>query len=456
MRKRTKYLLVSVLVLLGAAVAFAAGLKPGAVAAFMAGIREKSLSGLPQSISAFIYLFGIAAVLVADSILFPLAFVHYFKREKVEEKVTRWPPVSVLIPAYNEEVNIARTIQTVYNADYPGDKEIIVVNDGSKDNTAEIAEEFVQKGMIELINRENGGKTCAINAGLISARGEIIVVIDGDGIIAKNALVELLRKFNDPRVAAVAGNIKVANRVNAITKIQHLEYLREINIPRRACSMLNCVMVVPGPLGAFRRDMLYSIGTYDSDTKTEDFDLTIQILKTRTNRIEVSQTAVAYTEAPIYWKDLFKQRMRWYGGMFETLKKHKDIVSLNKSQYGNLGRFAGFYTFLTLTCTPVLELIVFLGFLGYLVTCIANAGTPDFLLKAVISFSVFLIMELLLTIIALAMEKEKLVYSLWAIAFIIPYRQFLDVIKVIALFKVLVLKREVKWNTIQRTGIPVD
>ncbi len=428
----------------------------------VADILKQSINFLlSQSISFYIwkfydllFLFGIVLVIIMDSIIIPLAFIHYFKKEKKEIIVKRWPPVTVLIPGYNEEVNIARTIKSVYDATYPGDKEIIVINDGSTDRTAEIAEEFVNKGMVELINRANGGKTCAINAGLISARGEIIVVIDGDGIINKNALEELVKRFHSEDIGAVAGNIKVANRVNFISKIQHLEYLREINIPRRAFNILNCVMVVPGPLGGFRRDMLYRVGTYDEDTKTEDFDLTIKILKTNNYKIEVSQTAIAYTEAPIYWRDVYKQRMRWYGGMFETLRKHKDIVGL-KAQYGNLGRFGGWYTFFTLAIAPMMELFVFMGLVGYIIKFFSGAESLKSILGFLMTFGSFIAVEIILTCIALVMEKAKLVYAIWSLAFIFPYRQFLNIIKVIALFKVYIFKKEVKWNKLERTGIPV-
>ena len=417
-------------------------------------LLSQSIGYFTWKLFDFLFLFGIILVVITNSVIYPLAFFHYFKKEKKLINVKRWPPVTILIPAYNEEVNIARTIQTVYNAKYKGDKEIIVINDGSSDRTRDIAEEYVNKGMIELINRVNGGKTCAINTGLISARGEIIVVIDGDGIIKEDALEELIKVFSHPNIGAVAGNIKVANRVNFVSKIQHLEYVREINIPRRAFNMLNCVMVVPGPLGAFRRDMLYSIGTYDHDTKTEDFDVTIKILKAKKYKIEVTQNALAYTEAPIYWRDLYKQRMRWYGGMFETLKKHKDIIGFNKSQYGNLGRFGGVYTFFTLTIAPFMELFVFASLAVYFVSFFNGLGNISSPLNFLIPFFSFILMEVINSCIALAMEKEKLYIAVWSIAFIFPYRQFLNVIKIIAFFKVLIFKKEIKWNKIERTGIP--
>ena len=406
-----------------------------------------------QLVYQALFLIGIIFVVVSDGLILPLAFYHYFKTKKLEakEKIEFWPPITILIPAYNEEVNLARTIESVYAAKYLGDKEIIVINDGSTDRTREIAESYVEKGMIELINRENGGKTAAINTGLVSARGEIIVVIDGDGVIKENALEELVKKFQRPEVGAVAGNIKVGNRTNIITKIQHLEYLRDINIPRRAFNILKTVMVIPGPLGAFRRDLLRSVGRYDKDTKTEDFDVTVKILKSQRLEIEVSQTAIAWTEAPTTWRGLFKQRMRWYGGMLETLRKHRDAATFSFAKYGNLGRFGGWYTLITLTLIPVLELFIFAGLIAYLV--MLAMGLPISLPTLLISFFSFIAIEMALTFIALAMEKENLLHGLWAPAFVFPYRQFLNVIKILAFFKVFVFKKPVKWDKIERRGL---
>jgi cellulose synthase/poly-beta-1,6-N-acetylglucosamine synthase-like glycosyltransferase len=313
-----------------------------------------------QLVYQILFLIGIAFVVFSDGLIIPLAFYHYLKTRKMEEKIKFWAPITILIPAYNEEVNLARTIESVYAARYKGDKEIIVINDGSTDKTQEIAERYVEKGMIELINRKNGGKTAAINTGLVSARGEIIVVIDGDGVIKENALEEIVKKFQRPEVGAVAGN-KVGNRYNIVTKIQHLEYLRDINIPRRAFNILRTVMVVPGPLGAFRRDVLRSVGEYDRDTKTEDFDLTVKMLKSKRPEIEVSQTAIAWTESPTTWRGLFKQRMRWYGGMLQTLRKHKDATTFSLTKYGNLGRFGGWYTFFFVDLYSYIRVIRFRG-----------------------------------------------------------------------------------------------
>ncbi len=403
-----------------------------------------------------LFIIGIVFVIVSDGLIIPLALWHYFKSKKLEskEKIKFWLPITILIPAYNEEVNLARTIETCYKARYQGDKEIIVINDGSTDKTAEIAEKYVEKGWCELINRINGGKTAAINTGLISARGEIIVVIDGDGIIKEDALEELVKKFQRPEVGAVAGNIKVGNRYNIVTKIQHLEYIRDINIPRRAFRMMNSVMIVPGPLGGFRRDLLYSVGRYDKDTKTEDFDVTVKILKSRHHVIEVSQTAIAYTESPTTWSGLWKQRMRWYGGMFETLRKHKDATTFSFAKYGNLGRFGGWYTFVSLTIIPVLELFIFAGLVGWIVMLIM--GLPLSLPLLLISFFSFIAIEFVLTIIALLMDGESLWYAAWAPAFIFPYRQFLNVIKIIAFFKVHVFKKPIKWVKVERKGLKLD
>ncbi|MFW6111328.1 MAG: glycosyltransferase family 2 protein, partial [Thermoproteota archaeon] len=252
----------------------------------------------------------------------PLAVYH--KRKETRKEPLRFPPeISVIVPAYNEEEGLRRTLEGILEADYPSEKkEVIVVDDGSTDRTLAVASLYRKRG-IKVYHKEHGGKYSAINYGLKFAHGEIIITVDADSIIGRRALKELVKNFQDPEVAAACGNIKVLNRENWITRCQALEYILGINILRRALDVFGAVTVVPGGLGAFRKEILEGGGLYDKDTLTEDFDVTVKTLKTG-RIVQASSYALAYTQAPKTLKSLYKQRMRWYTGNLQTLIKHRD------------------------------------------------------------------------------------------------------------------------------------
>ncbi|MDH3619213.1 MAG: glycosyltransferase family 2 protein, partial [Nitrosopumilus sp.] len=199
------------------------------------------------------------------------------KRENLQPELKKYPRVSVIIPAYNEEKVIKKTLESMIETHYPR-KEIIFVDDGSTDNTLEIARQF--KNQITVLKKDNGGKASALNYALVYAKGEIIVVVDADTIIGRNSLREIVKGFEiDEDVAAVAGNIKVRNRVNWITKCQALEYLIGIQVIRRAFDAFGSITVVPGALGAFKKSFVSDTGAYEKETIVEDFDQTIKLLK---------------------------------------------------------------------------------------------------------------------------------------------------------------------------------
>lgn len=241
------------------------------------------------------------------------------------------PPVSVVIAAFNEAKVIARTIDAVLANRYPA-LEIIVIDDGSADDTAgEVERVFGDR--VRLMRQENAGKAAALNHGIAAASGEIIIALDADTIFAKDTIAKLVRRFSDPIVGAVAGNVKVGNRMNPLTYWQSIEYITSQNLDRRAYAVINSVTVVPGAVGAWRREAIQQAGGYTTDTMAEDMDLTWRIRRIGW-RVDTDSSALGFTEAPDSFRALFKQRFRWAFGTLQCLWKHRRALG----RYGWFGR----------------------------------------------------------------------------------------------------------------------
>ena len=241
------------------------------------------------------------------------------------------PSVAVLIPAYNEGKVICRTVEKLLKSRYDA-LSVIVVDDGSTDDTYQrLLDRFAGEPRVTLLTKANGGKAAALNEGLRCTNADVIVTLDADTLIAPDAVASLARRFSDPKIGAVAGNAKVGNRVNLMTRWQALEYITSQNLDRRAFDVLNSISVVPGAVGAWRREAILEAGGFPSDTLAEDADLTVAVLKNG-YRIEYEEHAVAWTEAPETIRAFLKQRFRWAFGTLQVIWKHRRI--LFRPRYG--------------------------------------------------------------------------------------------------------------------------
>jgi len=284
------------------------------------------------------YLFSISLVMfgVRNTVTLGGAYLHN-RHERHDPTLTltnEAPLVTVVVPAYNEEKAIGKTIDALLQLSYPN-KEIIIVDDGSTDGTLEAAKTHARNDF-RVITKQNGGKWDALNTGIKVAKGEFIVGMDADTLLDPDAIQQLTKHFSDPDVAAIAGNVKVGNRRGLLTKLQALEYVVGINLYRRSEANLQKVTVVPGPIGAFRASVLRETGLFEGDTFAEDADITLKILKAGYKTAYEPQ-AIGYTEAPRSMTSLAKQRYRWYRGSFQVLSKHKDMTFNRK--YGRTGTF---------------------------------------------------------------------------------------------------------------------
>jgi len=359
-------------------------------------------------------------------------------RETLQPDLKNYPKVSVIIPAYNEEIVIKKTLESMIESQYPR-KEIIFVDDGSTDNTLEIAKEF--KDEITVLHKENGGKASALNYALVYAKGEIIVVVDADTIIGRNSIKEIVKGFEvNEHVAAVAGNIKVRNRVNWITKCQALEYLTGIQVIRRAFDMFGSITVVPGALGAFKKSCVSGTGSYGKETIVEDFDQTIKLLKAGLIT-QGSVKAVAYTEAPNTLDDFVKQRKRWYRGNIQVLKRHSD--ALTNPRFGYLQKLALPYLFLGMIVTPII------GF-----TALANvvvgvlAGDGWWVLEAA---GIFTVVHILMCALAIRIDNEDPKLLLYSGFLLFGFKQIVDFLLLKAILEQLMGKKAT-WTSARRIG----
>ena len=384
------------------------------------------------SLVTAVFLLGMMFVFLYYWLIVPFAVIQKLGYRVWGRPLDEYPPISLLIPCYNEEGYLGLSLDSIAVAEYPAEIEVIVIDDGSLDGTAQKARSHPLGATV--IEKENGGKHSALNAGIEQATHDIIVSIDADSWIAPDALTKLVaRLVRNPNAGAVAGNVKIGNRGSFITNLQALEYVVGINTFRRAFDHIGLVSVVPGCLGAFRRDTLEDVKGYSPDTLTEDFDLTIEILK-RGRAVHMSE-GVVYTAGPTSWAGLYRQRLRWFRGHVQTLLKHAHVFG--DTQYGLLQRLIFPYAFLSMSLFPVLGMVIVLFIpLSVLVgegRLVAQIGAFFFLLLV------------LLSSIAVEIDGENRRLIPYAPLAVIGYKQFLDVVLFKAIYDV-VMERDLQWT----------
>jgi cellulose synthase/poly-beta-1,6-N-acetylglucosamine synthase-like glycosyltransferase len=387
------------------------------------------------SIYSIIISFGMTLTFMYSMVNLPLTIYHK-QMEQRRMFLRATPRVTIIVPAYNEEKSIGRVLNSAVEADYPN-KEVIVVDDGSVDNTYSVASRYKDKmppNSCLVIRKPNGGKYSAINYAIRFASGEYVIPIDADSVMGRDAIKEIVKYFQQEDVVAVGGNIKVRNRKGLLTYCQALEYLVGVNMFKRAYDVFGVVMVVPGPLGGFRKDVLLERGEYDNDTLTEDFDTTLKALKTG-RAVQASSHAMSFTEAPETLGELYGQRLRWNRGNLQTLIKHRDIVT--NSRYGMLQKYGYPLIFLTMITLPFLSVII------SAITILAIIyGQWLFILT---TFLIFTGLEAVLASIAVVMDEEDWKLILLSPLLVIGYKHLIDFFTIKSVFDVL-LRRKLRWT----------
>jgi cellulose synthase/poly-beta-1,6-N-acetylglucosamine synthase-like glycosyltransferase/spore germination protein YaaH/peptidoglycan/xylan/chitin deacetylase (PgdA/CDA1 family) len=367
---------------------------------------------------AFIFVLGIALVSGRAIIVGFLAIIEKFRPAPPDHPDFQ-PPVSVLIPAYNEEPVIVYTINSVLESDYPK-LEVIVVDDGSTDGTGELLDQqFGRNPAVRVIHQPNRGKSAALSHALVEASSGIIVTIDADTSVEPDSVSKLVRHFVNPRVGAVAGNVKVGNRISWLTRWQALEYVTSQNLEKRAFDLLNCIPVVPGALSAWRAEAINDCGGFSADTVAEDTDLTITIRRAGW-KIYYEEEAIGWTDAPETASALVRQRFRWTFGTMQAFWKHSDTLGRNK--YGTLGWIALPNMFLFQLLLPLFSPLIDLLFLGSLIlwglsqfhfTHLPQFWTAADVQRSLVFFIGFMLIDFLTCVVAFTLERPEDWSLLW-------------------------------------------
>ncbi|GGP68176.1 bifunctional polysaccharide deacetylase/glycosyltransferase family 2 protein [Streptomyces melanogenes] len=370
-----------------------------------------------------------------------LSFLH---ARKVRARGFRWgpeviEPVSVIVPAYNERECIANTVRSLMASDHP--IEVLVVDDGSTDGTADIVEAMWLPN-VRVIRQPNGGKPSALNNGIRHARYDIVVMMDGDTVFEPSTVRELVQPFGDPKVGAVAGNAKVGNRDSLIGAWQHIEYVMGFNLDRRMYDVLGCMPTIPGAVGAFRRTALERVGGISEDTLAEDTDVTMAMHRDGW-RVVYAENARAWTEAPESVQQLWSQRYRWSYGTMQAIWKHRRAV-FERGPSGRFGRVGLPLVSLFMVLAPLLAPLIDVFLLYGLVF-----GPTQ---KTVLAWLGVLVIQLVCAAYAFRLDRERLTHLVSLPLQQVLYRQLMYVVLLQSWITALTGGR-LRWQKLRRTGV---
>lgn len=411
---------------------------------------------LPKTVLSWNGLLVYASIVSLVIFLFVLLFRYfsililaylYITKFTVEEPEGYYPFISIIVPAYNEGLILRDSVESLLKLDYPA-YEIIIVNDGSTDNTSQVAEQLVgnHRGKhslvrISLINKPNGGKSKALNAGIQYSEADFVLCMDGDSQLTPDTLKNGVRHFTDPSVGAVAGNVKIENRRKFLTDLQALEYVEGLNLARSAQGQLKQVNIIPGPIGLFRKVALRDAGYYSSDTFAEDADITLKILAAGW-KINYEPNSIALTEAPAKLHQLLKQRYRWTRGILQAIRKHrKHIYNPTLNFTNTIVLWSMFYEALI---WPAMNIFANLFFI--IVALVYGMSSLIFFWWLGIA-----LLDFMAAIYCIAVEKEEFRLVPYAIIYRMVFILLIDITKAMATVEEF-LGIEMEWGKLERSG----
>lgn len=411
--------------------------------------RDRWIARLDLGLSQSFYWTGLALVIIfflgivlsiGRILAMALLSALHLRRDKLRVLSKERPPVSVIVPGYNEEVTATKTIENLLRSTYP-DLEIVFVDDGSRDRTLEVVQAaFGDHPKVKVLTKPNGGKASALNHGIAQASHEILVCIDADTVLEPDAIERLVERFTSPQVAAVAGNVKVGNERSMLTRWQSIEYITSQNFDRRAFAYLGCITVIPGAIGAFRREAIQAVGGFTTDTLAEDCDLTLRILRTG-GIVDYSAQAIAWTEAPETLNMFLRQRFRWSFGILQSFWKHRIVVfGLEQPALGWVALPNMFlFQLVQPLLSPLVDIVMVLAIL------------EGHALQILTYYGLFLLVDLVGATLAFSYERESL-KRLWLL---IPQRIIYRYLLYWALARSVItaLRGQMQgWGVLKRTG----
>jgi cellulose synthase/poly-beta-1,6-N-acetylglucosamine synthase-like glycosyltransferase len=359
-----------------------------------------------------------------------------------------YPFVSIIVPVYNEEKVVADSVKSLLELNY-SNYEIIIVNDGSTDKTKQVAEQLVgyQKGRyadikVSLIDKPNGGKSKALNAGIMFSKADFVLCMDGDSQLSPDSVRLAVRHFSNPEIGAVAGNVKVINRGKFFTDLQALEYIEGLNMARSAQSFVNLVNIIPGPIGLFRKSAVESAGYYSSDTFAEDADLTLKILAGGW-KIYYEPNSISYTEAPAKLQELMKQRYRWTRGILQSIRKHKKLLLNPTINFGDT--FILWTMFYEALIWPTMNIVANLFFM-------IAAFVYGFTSLLFFWWAGLALLDLITALYCVASEKEELRLIWYAIIYRMFFILVIDICKAMSTIEEF-LGIRMSWGKLERVGL---
>ncbi len=404
----------------------------------------------------FIFYAGLALGSIRLGTVAVCAVVHARRDRGQADRKWRPQSVAVIVPAFNESKVVCNTILALLRSRRKK-FEVIVIDDGSKDGTADsVRATFGATARVRVIEKANGGKWSALNAGIASTSAEFVVSIDADTIFEPNAIELMLRHFVDPQVGAVAGSAFVGNRRNLITSFQSIEYVMSQNLDRRALDLVNGITVVPGAIGAWRRSALVDIGGYSADTLAEDADATIR-LELAGWRVVYEPRAFAHTEAPETVRAFMKQRFRWMFGSLQVVFKHRKSM-FDRSTPG-LGFFGLpnilVFQFLFTLIAPVMDLMLVASLVssGHTYMMCPEAGVPQSFITLASYWAYFQVIDILAALLAMSIDHKRGLWTSIPLLFLqrFTYRQLLY-ITALRVAAVALKGQMVGWGKLLRTG----
>lgn len=394
----------------------------------------------PRAVVGKLFVLTVAMVFFTMFVNVVLA-LYNMRRSRFAKRPKDFEPlVSVVISAYNEEKVLEGTVRSVLQSDYKN-LEIVIVNDGSKDGTSKVAKKLARKyRQVRAFTKRNGGKASGLNFGVKHATGEIIVGIDADTVFLPVTIDNLVRHFTDSKVGAVAGNVRVGNTHNLITRWQMLDYIIGIHIERNAQAALGAVLIVPGACGAWRKSAIIKAGGYRHITLAEDFDLTLSLHRLG-YKILQDNSAISYTEAPEQLQALSKQRFRWMYGTMQAFWKHRDMLFRHRYRWTGMAimPLAVFNVLLPIVFIPTLMIINLENILA------GNFHT------VVIFFFATIGLQFMTALIGLLLAGERL-----SLLMAVPFTRLVySPMRTILLYRTILYALRgvsVGWNKLQRTG----